>query len=306
MSAIANSTTKMKKSTLAIPAAALAMPPKPNTAAISAIMKKVNAHPSMSKSSSARIVRTGAIGSKKNNGDGSPAFKYAAGAAAVGRCRIPVGFRCRLYLLAALLGLASAVAWAAPRVNVVALFSDKAMVEIDGRRQLLAIGQSTPEGVRLLAASSTEAMLEIDGQRQTLRLSRQVGGSYAAPAPRQQVQIVRDRNDRFITTGSINGMAMSFLVDTGANVVALNESDAVRAGIDYRRGTRVLVNTAAGSTSGYQVVLARVDIGGISLPNVAAVVLEGGSPSTPLLGMSFLGRLKMRHDGALLVLEQMH
>jgi len=261
----------------------------------------------MSKSSlNNRALRMGAVHNRKNNGDGGWVFKHAATTIGFGQCQGPVPFFMVKHLLAVLLLLTATIVFAAPRVSVVALFNDKAVVEIDGRRQLLAIGQSTPEGVRLMAASSTEAVLEIDGSRQTLKLSRRVGGSYAPPAAQQQVHIARDRNDRFTTTGSVNGMTMSFLADTGANVVALNARDAARAGVDYRRGTQVLVNTASGTAVGYQVVLARVDVGGISLPNVAAVVLEGESPSTPLLGMSFLGRLKMRHEGALLVLEQMH
>jgi aspartyl protease family protein len=195
---------------------------------------------------------------------------------------------------------------AATRVNVVALFDGKAMLEIDGRRQFMTAGQTTPEGVRLLAASTKEAVLEVDGRRQTLSLSRRVGGSYVAPSERQ-VHISRNGRGMFTTAGAINGAPMSFLVDTGASSIALNASDAARAGIDYRlHGTRVAVSTASGATTGYQVTLRQVSVGDISLPNVQAVVLEGASPTMPLLGMSFLGRLKMRHEGTLLVLEQLH
>jgi len=35
-------------------------------------------------------------------------------------------------------------------------------------------------------------------------------------------------------------------------------------------------------------------------------VLEGGGPGMPLLGMSFLGRVNMRQQGTLLILEQLH
>lgn len=211
------------------------------------------------------------------------------------------------FLLVALLAaLVMGPVSAAPRVSVVALFNGKAMVEVDGRRQLLAVGQSTPSGVKLVSASTKEAVLEIGGRRQVLGLSRSVGGTFAAPEQRS-VHISQDARGMYITTGSVNGMAMSFLVDTGATTVALNSGDAARAGIDYRlRGTRVGVNTASGRAVGYQVTLDTVSVGDISVPNVQATVLEGSSPHMPLLGMSFLGRLKMRHEGALLVLEQAH
>lgn len=221
-----------------------------------------------------------------------------------GSCR-----RARRGLAAALIAVllsVSATALAGPRVSVVALFNGKAMLEIDGRRQLLAMGQSSG-GVRLVGASTKEAVLEIDGRRLVVGLSRSVGGSYAAPSQRQQVQISKNARGMYTTAGSINGMSMTFLVDTGASSIALNASDAARAGIDYRlRGTRVGVNTASGVTTGYQVLLDQVTVGAISLANVQAIVLDGPSPVTPLLGMSFLGRLKMRHEGALLVLEQAH
>lgn len=204
------------------------------------------------------------------------------------------------------LWLLPAIAAAAPRLSVVALFNGKAMVEIDGRRHLLAVGQTTPEGVRLISASTKAAVLEVDGQRQTLGLSSSVGGRYAAPS-RREVHVSRDPRGVFTTAGSVNGVPVSFLVDTGATAVVLNANDATRAGIDYQRqGVRVGVRTASGSTSGYEVALGRVSVGDISLSGVRAVVLEGDSPAMPLLGMSFLGRLKMRHEGALLVLEQLH
>jgi hypothetical protein len=44
---ITSNTIKMKKIILAIPAAAPAIPPKPNTPAINAITKKVKAHPNI-------------------------------------------------------------------------------------------------------------------------------------------------------------------------------------------------------------------------------------------------------------------
>lgn len=237
-------------------------------------------------------------GNTENNGAITRLFKY-------GRPLRLVRFG-RMALTLLLLLCLLPVAIAAPRVSVVALFQGKAMLEIDGRRQLLAIGQTTPEGVRLLAATSSEAVLEVNGQRRTLQLSRQVGGNYAAPAERRQVQVARDGHGRFITSGTVNGSVFSFLVDTGANVIALNEHDARRAGVDFRQGLRVSVNTAAGAVRGYRVTLSRVEVGGISLPNATAVVLEGGSPNMPLLGMSFLGRLNMRQQGNLLVLEQLH
>ena len=209
------------------------------------------------------------------------------------------------------------IAAAAPQLSVVALSNGKAMVEVDGRRHLLAVGQATPEGIRLIAASTRTAVLEVDGQRlaertqtvqwqrRALGLSSSVGGRYAPPA-RREVRVSQDRRGTFTATGRINGAPVSFLVDTGATAIVLNAGDAARAGVDYQRqGVRIGVRTASGTTSGYAVALRHVSVGDISLSDVRAVVLEGESPAMPLLGMSFLGRVKMRHEGAMLVLEQM-
>lgn len=212
----------------------------------------------------------------------------------------------RPFRLLAVLLLLPSLALAAPRVSVVALFNDKAMVEIDGRRQLLRAGQRTPEGVVLISATPQGAVLEVAGQRQAMGLSRSIGGRYSAPQART-VHINRDRRGMYTTTGSINGMPMDFMVDTGASTVALNAQDARRAGIDFRvQGTRVQVRTASGETVGYRVDLRQVGVGGIMLPNVTAIVLDGPEPHVPLLGMSFLGRLKLRQEGQLMVLEQLN
>ena len=40
------------------------------------------------------------------------------------------------------------------------------------------------------------------------------------------------------------------------------------------------------------------------LRNIEAVIIEGNDPQTPLLGMSYLGRLKLNNEGQTLELEE--
>jgi hypothetical protein len=54
----------------------------------------------------------------------------------------------------------------ARELSVIALFRDRALVEIDGRERLLAAGTGSPEGILLVSADSNEAVIEIDGRRQ--------------------------------------------------------------------------------------------------------------------------------------------
>ena len=76
-------------------------------------------------------------------------------------------------------------------------------------------------------------------------------------------------------------------------------------GIEYKLiGDTTYVNTASGTEPAYSVNLDKVKVGEIMLRNVRAVVIEGGNPVTPLLGMSFLERLNIINEGQVMQLEQ--
>lgn len=195
-------------------------------------------------------------------------------------------------------------AFAAPEVSILALFKDKALVRIDGNRRVLAAGQTSPEGVKLIAADSGGATLEIDGKRERYALGDHIGSHYAAPAARE-IRLWPDDQGMYLADGSINGQPVEFLVDTGASQVALNAALARRLGIDFRfEGRRGAVETASGVARAYRVRLDRVKIGDIQLRNVEAVVLDGSHPRRALLGMSFLQRLELKREAGALVLQQ--
>jgi len=66
-------------------------------------------------------------------------------------------------------------------VAVTALFNGKAMLSINnGKQRMLSVGQSTPEGVKLVGATSESAVIEHDGKRQTLLLGQGTHGNAAA------------------------------------------------------------------------------------------------------------------------------
>lgn len=67
-----------------------------------------------------------------------------------------------------------------------------------------------------------------------------------------------------------------------------------------KKGEPVLVGTANGVVTAYRVTIATLKIGNITLSQVEGSVLEGGSPSVVLMGMSALNRMEMkRHDIAM-------
>src|SRR4051812_30889872 len=93
-------------------------------------------------------------------------------------------------------------------IAVSALFSGKAVLVIDGGRpQSLSAGQVTPQGVKLVSADSASAVIEYQGQRQTLTMGQgtRVGGSKASSGA-GQVTLTADSRGHFLTTGSISGV----------------------------------------------------------------------------------------------------
>jgi len=189
-------------------------------------------------------------------------------------------------------------------INVLALTAGKAVVSIDGGKpRTLAVGQTTPEGVKLISASSESATFEVGGTLQTLAAGQ--GAAVASTAPARggnSVILTADARGHFITTGVVNGISLQFIVDTGATSVVLPSADARRAGINYLAGGRVLTQTANGVVPVYTVKLDTLRIGEITVNNVDAAVIEGDKLSFALLGMSFLNRMEMRRDGSTLTL----
>ena len=114
----------------------------------------------------------------------------------------------------------------------------------------------------------------------------------AAAGPKA-VRIRRNTNGQFVARGGINHSAAEFLVDTGAAVVLLRQTDAEKAGIDMSALTfSVPVETANGTTYAAPVRLRSLSIGPLQIDGLEALVAAPGSLNESLLGISFLRRLK--------------
>jgi len=199
----------------------------------------------------------------------------------------------------------SAASWAFKDIHVVALFKDRAIVMIDGKQRLLRTGDRGPEGVKLVSADSVAAVFEYHGRTLERQLDGRVHAAVELPKGHDDVVIFRDGWGMFMTVGSINGLPVKFLVDTGASSVAMNSAQARRLGIDFRvQGEATYVSTASDVTKAYKLKLDVVKVGSIQLRNVTAVVMDGAQPTEVLLGMSFLGHLEMINKGNKLVLRR--
>ncbi|MGV3653680.1 MAG: retropepsin-like aspartic protease family protein [Noviherbaspirillum sp.] len=196
------------------------------------------------------------------------------------------------WLVAALLCVSQAQA---SEIGVVGLFPGKAVLVVDGAApRTYAAGARVAPDVRLISVDSGAATLEIKGRREVIAIGGHVNRQ--APGGRQQATLQANTQGHFITQGQINGGSMTMLVDTGATLIALSAADAVRLGIDYRKGRRGMIATANGQVPVYRVRLDTVRVGEIELTQVDATVQEQSLPFA-LLGMSFLNRTEMRRDG---------
>jgi aspartyl protease family protein len=104
---------------------------------------------------------------------------------------------------------------------------------------------------------------------------------------------------------TVDGVAIHFLVDTGATGVVLNRRDARRLGFDPARLVySERFETANGRTMGAPVTLGEIRIGPIVVERVGASVNDGDMPQS-LLGMRYLARLaNIRIEGGTLTLTQ--
>ena len=128
----------------------------------------------------------------------------------------------------------------------------------------------------------------------------------ASAADSRSVILSRNAQGHFQTDGRVEGRRVTFLVDTGASVIALTADTAASLGIHPTQNQfTAAVKTANGVIHAAPIELTMVEIDDISLHNVSAMVLPDGALSDNLLGMSFLSRLhRWEFADGRLVLEQ--
>jgi aspartyl protease family protein len=192
---------------------------------------------------------------------------------------------------------------AATDVNVIGLFRGKAVVVVNGAKpRTLSVGESTPEGVKLVSVDTEQAVLEIDGKRRGIGMGQSISVAAPGAGGRAQATLAADSRGHFIASGQINGQSVHFLVDTGASMISMNASEAKRLGVNYLKGQRGYASTANGPATVYKVRLDSVRVGDISVTDVDALVHDGNALPLVLLGMSFLNRVEMRRDGPTMTL----
>lgn len=212
----------------------------------------------------------------------------------------------RAALAAAGMLAGSAVAHAAD-INLIGVFGNKATLMVDGGKpRTLSAGEVSPERIKLLSVGADSAVVEIDGRRETLRLGNQRIAAVRGDGGAQRVVLSGDTRGHFHTTAVVNGVSMQFLVDTGATSVTISADDAKRVNVRYVPSDRVVMQTANGTAIAYRVKFDTIRLGDITLNNVDGLVVEGNALGGRfgLLGMSFLNRTDMKREGENLTLTK--
>lgn len=117
-----------------------------------------------------------------------------------------------------------------------------------------------------------------------------------------EVVLKRNRAGHYVTDGFINGVEVTFLLDTGATGVALSSEVARATGAVP--GKAIMTRTANGNAKGYRTTLKTVTVGNIEQRHVPATISPGLATREVLLGMSFLKHLELTQRGNTLTLRQ--
>ncbi|MEM9810910.1 MAG: TIGR02281 family clan AA aspartic protease [Pseudomonadota bacterium] len=111
----------------------------------------------------------------------------------------------------------------------------------------------------------------------------------------ERIIVSARRDGHFMLDTMINGRSTKMLVDTGASIVTLRESDARKAGLrpkdnDYR----IPFSTANGEVLGARGVLPELLISGVTLREVRVVILPDDKLDVSLFGVNGLNRFARR------------
>lgn len=191
---------------------------------------------------------------------------------------------------------------AAQDVGLAGVMGSKAMLMINGGEpESVAIGQSLG-GVKVVSIQGDQVVIDIAGKKRPLRVGQHAIGANLGDGS-GKIVMTADAQGHFVTSGSINGASVRFLVDTGATMISLGASDARRMGLDFNRGLKGMSQTANGQAAVSKIQLDTVRIGDVTLHNVDALIHQSEMPIA-LLGMSFLNRMEMQRDGNTMTLKK--
>lgn len=144
----------------------------------------------------------------------------------------------------------------------------------------IAVSPHAEAPAKLRVADAAVAMVGPGGSPKVAR-----GGGFD-----DAMVLQRDGTGQFHLTAQVDGQDTDFLVDTGADIVALTVEEAGRLGYPVDPAHFVpLMQTASGTGNGAIVHLERIEVAGVDLHDIDTVVLDGLRVN--LLGQTVLAKL---------------
>lgn len=126
--------------------------------------------------------------------------------------------------------------------------------------------------------------------------------SHIQTASAREVVLERNRYHHYVASGFINGVPVTFMLDTGASTVAVPAKIAAKIGLTP--GARQISNTANGRVEVRATEVAELQLGAITLHNLRASILPTMEGDEILLGMSALKEVEFTQRGNQLTLRQ--
>lgn len=144
--------------------------------------------------------------------------------------------------------------------------------------------------------------LTLPAARPVARIAAQAPPPLAREAPRATI-VERAASGHFLAVADVNRQPIRFIVDTGADTVALTLDDARTAGVPFDPSQfEVIGKGAAGYVRGQEVRIAELVLDGKRATDVRAVVMQDSDIS--LLGQTFLRQIDtVRIKGDTMTLE---
>lgn len=125
---------------------------------------------------------------------------------------------------------------------------------------------------------------------------------YLSEQGRAEVHLKQNRQGHYLSNGTINAQAVTFLLDTGATQVSIPKHIAQQ--LSLPKYGQYPVETANGRVMVTQTKITQLSIGNIFLEDVSAHINPGMRSDEILLGMSALRRVEFRQTGNRLILRE--
>jgi aspartyl protease family protein len=188
--------------------------------------------------------------------------------------------------------------YSAPKINYRGKVHDTVWIWVNGRLIKLTPGQTSKNGVKLLSANLDAIVVLVEGKRYRYKKDNSQGTILD-----NKVTLIRDSDSSgYWAKGRINGKDVTFLIDTGASYIVMNQ-DQARA-LKIKQGNKkIQVITASKIETAHQVTLDTVSVGDIELQNIPAIITKHKYPPYPLLGMSFLSHVEINQENEQMTLK---